>query len=319
MYLTPGIPSAAVSKNTPIEGTNYHASDIVLGGPGNTKSEKNFNYSGDSMLYIDFSKPGAQEFIDSWAKLLASYGVDYLKLDGVGSFDIPDVQAWSRALEQSGRTIHFELSNSLAKADGSTWATLANGWRIDGDIECYCGKDTSFPLTNWNNVQRRFSDAIGWQPFSHPGARNDLDSLELGNGNNDGLTEDERITQMSFWALSAAPLLLGSDLSNLDASDLALMTNDEVIAVDQTGIPAEQVVGGDHQVWVSHEPDGSLAVGLFNHADGSASVTAKWSDLGLTGAATVRNLWTHAELGSFNGSFTAPLNSHAMVLLRITK
>ena len=245
MYMTPRIPVAAVNQNTPIEGTTYHAADNAVKG----SYEINYNFGNSAMLYIDYSKPGAQPFINSWAALLASYGVDYLKIDGVGSFNIPDVQAWS----------HFELSNNLSKANGATWAMLANGWRIDGDIECYCST-----LTTWNNVSSRFNDVLGWQQFSHAGARNDLDSLEIGNGNNDGITTDERRTQMTLWTLSAAPLLLGTDLTNLDAGDLSMLTNDEVIAIDQAGVAAQQIVGGNTQVWSATQPDGSLAVGLFN-------------------------------------------------------
>ncbi len=321
MYMTPGVPAAAVSQNTPIEGTTYHAADIalVVGGAGSTQyqSENNYNFGANTMLYIDYSKPGAQAFIDSWANLFASYGVDYLKLDGVGDFDLPDVQAWSKAIAQSGRTIHFELSNALAQSSGATWAMLANGWRIDGDVECYCSS-TSDPLTSWGNVSARFKDVLGWQPFSHPFARNDLDSLELGNGDNDGLTPVERQSQMSLWALSAAPLLLGSDLTSLELGDLAFLMNDEVIAIDHAGIPAKQVTGGDAQVWVSAEPDGSLAVGLFNLGTAAAAVTAQWSDLGLTGAAKVRDVWARADLGSFTGSFQTTLDPHAVALLRIT-
>ena len=322
MYMTPGIPAAAVTQNTPIEGTSYHASDIVLdtndAGTPQYQSENNYNYGANVMLYINYTKPGAQDFIDSWANLLASYGVDYLKLDGVGTWDVPDVQAWSQALEQSGRTIHFELSNSLAQSMGSTWATLANGWRIDGDIECYCSS-SSYPLTDWSNVSGRFSDVLGWQAFSHAGARNDLDSLELGNGDNDGLTIVERQTQMSLWALSAAPLLLGTDLTSLELGDLALLTNDEVIAIDHAGVPAQRVAGGDTQVWFAPQPDGSVAVGLFNLGGSSSSVTANWSDLGLTGAAAVRDVWARANIGSFTGSFQTTLDSHAVALLRISQ
>lgn len=313
MYLTPGIPAAAVSKNTPIEGTTYSASGIAMTGT----SENNYNFGANVMLYIDFTKPGSQEFIDSWAKLLASYGVDYVKLDGVGSFDIPDVQAWSQALKASGRTIHFELSNALPISDGKTWAQLANGWRIDGDVECYCSA-TSYPLTNWNNVSARFADDAPWQPFSGPGARNDLDSLELGNGDNDGLTEDERKTQMSLWALAAAPLILGTDLTNLDLGDYALLSNDEVVAVDQAGVAAKQISSGDTQVWGAAEPDGSFAVGLFNPGASTANVTVNWSDLGISGAADVRDLWAHTDLGKSTGSFTSSVVTHGVTLVRVT-
>jgi alpha-galactosidase len=120
MYVTPGIPAAAVSQNTPIQGTSYHARDIA----DTTRHEINYNAhynSSTAMYYIDYSKPGAQEFINSWANLLASYGVDFIKIDGVGTWDIPDVQAWSSALNQTGRTICFDLSNGLDRNHASTW------------------------------------------------------------------------------------------------------------------------------------------------------------------------------------------------------
>lgn len=309
MYMTPGIPVAAVNQNTAIQGTTYHAPDIAQRG----SYEINYNFGNSAMLKVDYSKPGAQQFIDSWAALLASYGIDYLKIDGVGSFDIPDVQAWSQALKNSGRHIHFELSNNLAKANGSTWAMLANGWRIDGDIECYCST-----LTTWNNVSGRFTDVLGWQQFSRPGARNDLDSLEIGNGNNDGITVDERRTQMTLWTLSAAPLLIGTDLTHLESGDLSILTNDEVIAIDQAGVAAQQIVGGNTQVWSAEQPDGSLAVGLFNLGGTAASVTAAWNKLGISGSADVRDVWAEKDLGPFTGSYQATVPSHGAALVRIT-
>src|SRR6202167_204837 len=200
IYLAPGISKQAVAENTPIEGTSYTADEIAEP----SVSENNYNCGG--MVGIDYSKPGAQQFIDSWADELASWGVDYIKIDGVGSSDIPDVQAWSTALRQTGRPIHLELSNSLNIDDASTWQQYSNGWRTGGDIECYCGVNgSSYPLTDWTNVESRFDQVAAWQPYGGPGAYNDYDSIEVGNGNNDGLTYAERQTQLSLWALAAAP------------------------------------------------------------------------------------------------------------------
>ncbi|HEX4224100.1 MAG TPA: alpha-galactosidase, partial [Pseudonocardiaceae bacterium] len=107
IYVTPGLSAQAVAQNSAIEGTPYHVDDIAEP----NVSEANYNCGG--MVGIDYSKPGAQAFIDSWAKQFASWGVDYVKIDGVGSTDIPDVQAWSNALRGTGRPIHLELSNNL--------------------------------------------------------------------------------------------------------------------------------------------------------------------------------------------------------------
>lgn len=317
MYLTPGIPVAAYQQNTPIQGTSFHARDIVS---DTTHFETNYNFGNGSMYFIDYTRnpAAAQAFLNSWADLLASWGVDYLKLDGVGDGDIADIQHWSQALNQTGRPIHFELSNSLDVHNGSVWARYANGWRIDGDVECYCSS-TSYPLTDWNNVAARFTDDPPWTRFAGAGGWNDLDSLEVGNGSNDGLTTDERQTQMTLWAIAAAPLVLGIDMTNLDSADETMLTNDEVLAVDQHGHPGHPVDRtSQQQVWVAPDGDGSYTVALFNLGGSAATVTANWTDVGFGGSAAVRDLWSHADLGTFAGSFAATLNPHASRLLRVT-
>ncbi|GAA1255664.1 hypothetical protein GCM10009665_52720 [Kitasatospora nipponensis] len=317
MYLTPGIPVAAYNQNTPIQGTSFHARDIV----SNTLStETNYNFGAGSMYYIDYAKnpAAAQAYLDSWADQLASYGVDYLKIDGVGDWDVPDIQHWSQALNRSGRPVHLELSNSLDVNNGATWRSYANGWRIDGDVECYCS-GSSYPLTNWNNVSARFGDVPQWTDLAGPGGWNDLDSIEVGNGADDGLTVDERQSQLTLWAISGAPLLLGTDLTHLDGGDLGLLGNDEVIAVDQPGHPARPVDRlTQQQVWSAPNGDGSYTVALFNLTGSAAPVTARWSDVGFSGSASVRDLWNHSELGAANGSFSATIAAHGTRLLRVT-
>jgi hypothetical protein len=256
IYVTPGISAQAVAENTPIEGTDYTADEIAEP----DVSENNYNCGG--MVGIDYSKPGAQQFIDSWANEFASWGVDYVKLDGVGSFDIPDVQAWSNALRQTGQPVHLELSNSLNIDDASTWEQYANGWRTGGDIECYCGANgASFPLTDWSNVESRFDQVAEWQPYGEPGAYNDYDSIEVGNGTaDDGINYDQSMTQLSLWSLASAPLLLGTDLTSLNAADLKLLKNRAVIAVDQDGIDASRLADTTtDQIFAKTEKSGDVA------------------------------------------------------------
>ena len=168
----------------------------------------------------------------------------------------------------------LELSNSLAITDATTWSSLANGWRTTGDIECYCGSGgSSYPLTDWSNVSSRFGAAASWQPYGGPGGWNDYDSIEVGNGNNDGLTIPERQTQLSLWSLASAPLFLGVDLTNLDSGDLALLKNTAVTAVDQDGIPADRVIdSGNEQVFGKRQQNGTWDIGIFNTST-SASQT----------------------------------------------
>ncbi|GAB2714469.1 alpha-galactosidase [Kitasatospora kifunensis] len=319
MYLTPGIPVAAYNQNTPIQGTSYHARDIVS---VTIDHETNYNFGNGSMYYIDYAKnpAAAQAYLNSWADELASWGVDYLKIDGVGDWDVADIQHWSQALNQSGRPIHLELSNSLDVNNAATWQKYANGWRIDGDVECYCGAGgSSYPLTDWNNVAARFGDAPKWTSYAGPGGWNDLDSVEVGNGDNDGLTPTERQTQLTLWAIEGAPLLLGTDLTNLDSGDLALLGNDAVIAVDQAGHPAHPVDQlTQQQVWTAPNGDGSYTVALFNLGSSSATVTAHFSDVGFSGSADVRDLWSGTDLGSATGNVSATLAPHASRLFKVT-
>ncbi len=315
LYVTPGISKQAVAQNTPIEGTSYTAGQIAEP----SVAENNYNCGG--MVGIDYSKPGAQSFIDSWADEFASWGVDYLKLDGVGSFDIPDVQAWSQALRQTGRPIHLELSNSLNIADASTWAQYSNGWRTGGDIECYgCETSgTSYPLTDWANVESRFNQVAQWQPYGGPGAFNDYDSLELGNGSNDGLTPAERQTQMSLWSLAASPLILGTDLTHLDPLDLSYLTNRDVRSVDQDSIDASRVADSAvAQVFAKTEKSGDVVAGLFNTSSQAEVVSTTAAAVGLpaSNAYLLNDLWQH-RLTESGGAIAADVPAHGVALFRI--
>ena len=314
LYVTPGISDQAVAQNTPIQGTSDTADQIADGA-----SENNYNCGG--MQGINYSAPGAQAFINSWADEFASWGVDYVKLDGVGTGDIPDIQAWSTALRQTGRPMYLELSNSLAISDGTTWSSQANGWRTTGDIECYCGSGgSSYPLTDWSNVASRFDAAASWQPYGGPGGWNDYDSIEVGNGSNDGLTAPERQTQLSLWSLASAPLILGTDLTSLDSTDLGLLSNSSVIAVDQDGIPADRVIdSGSEQVFDKRQRSGAWYIGIFN-TDTSASHTFSVSlpQLGLSGAASVTDLWSGASLGTVTGTFTTSVAPGGVTLISAT-
>jgi hypothetical protein len=315
LYVTPGISKQAVALNTPIEGTPYHADDIAT-----TTGEKNYNCKG--MVGIDYSKPGAQAFINSWANEFASWGVDYLKIDGVGSPDIPDVQAWSAALRQTGRPIHLELSNNLNIADAPTWGQLSNGWRTGGDIECYgCEHGgSSYPLTSWNSVAGRFNQVANWQPFGGPGAFNDYDSLELGNGANDGLTPDERRTQLSLWALASSPLILGTDLTNLDQADLGDLTNKDVLSVDQDAIDASRIASsGTTQVFAKRENSTTAVVGLFNTGSQPQLVSTTAAAIGLPGAGhfLMNDLWSHQRTETA-GVISANVVPHGVALFRVS-
>ncbi|WP_207915430.1 hypothetical protein [Micromonospora sp. 15K316] len=278
----------------------------------------------DSAYKLNFEDACAQKYIDSQAQMFADWGYDFLKLDGVGpgSFksgdnydNVADVAAWQRAIAATGRPIHLELSWSLDIGHAADWKRYSNGWRIDTDVECYCNT-----LVTWeNSVDDRFDDAPAWSRWGGPGGWNDLDSLNVGNGAMDGLTNAERQTYMTLWAISKSPLYTGDDLTRLDEYGLSLLTNREVIAVDQNGGPPARPVtpAGDQQVWGTRNPDGSWTVALFNLADAPAAVTAHWASLGFTGKAAVRDLWNRKDLGRYQDKITATLPAHGSRLFTL--
>ncbi|MFB7497205.1 carbohydrate-binding protein [Streptomyces sp. NPDC056161] len=279
----------------------------------------------DSAYKLDFGNPCAQKYIDSQAQMLADWGYDFLKLDGVGpgSFksgdnynNVADVAAWHQAIADTKRPIHLEISWSLDIAHAADWKKYSNGWRIDTDVECYCNT-----LVTWeNSVNDRWNDAPAWSRKAGPGGWNDLDALDVGNGEMDGLTKAERQSYMTLWAINKSPLYTGDDLTELDSYGLSLLTNEEVIAVDQNDSPVARPVTpmGDQQVWGTRNSDGSYTVALFNLGNSPASVTADWASFGFTGAASVRDLWSHQNLGRYKNEITATLPAHGSRLFTVT-
>lgn len=316
LYLVPGIPLLAVQQNTPILGTSCHANDITV-------QPLAFGNHFKNTYKIDYTKPCAQQYINSLASELHSWGVNFLKLDGIApgsavpGFDTrADVQAYAQALRPY--RIWLELSSSEDIQFATFWRQFANGWRTTGDIECYSRCPGS--LTSWSKVTARFTNAAAWAQFAGPGGWNDFDSLDIGNGSMDGLTDVERQTYATFWAISSAPLYTGDDITKLDSYGLQLLTNPEVLTVDQLGRPATPISQATpQQVWrVRYGGNhGPYVVALFNLADTAATVTVNWSDLGLTGRHLAHDLWSHKFLGFVSGQYSASLPAHGSQLISI--
>lgn len=278
----------------------------------------------DSAYKLDFDNPCAQKYIDSQARMLADWGYDFLKLDGVGPGsaksgdnynNVADVAAWHQAIAGTGRPIHLELSWSLDIGHAADWKKYSNGWRIDTDVECYCNT-----LVTWeNSVNDRWNDAPAWSHEAGPGGWNDLDAVDVGNGAMDGLTNAERQSYMTLWAINKSPLFTGDDLTRLDSYGLSLLTNQEVIAVDQNTSPVARPVTpmGDQQVWGTKNANGTYTVALFNLGGSPASVTADWASFGFRGAASVRDLWNHRDLGTYKNRITATLPAHGSRLFTV--
>ncbi|MEV6270649.1 CBM35 domain-containing protein [Kribbella sp. NPDC051936] len=281
----------------------------------------------DAAYKIDYASPCAQKYADSIAKLFASWGVDFIKMDGVGpgswkgAPDDPnhnnteDVEAWWRAVQNAGRPMMYTLSWSLSHRYADVWKRNSNGWRIDTDVECYC--DT---IVKWDSsVKARWWDVAQWIDDAGPGHWNNLDAINVGVGAMDGLTDAERQSYMTFWAINSAPLFAGDDLTKLDAYGLKLLTNREVIAINHSGNPARPLDQDQlQQVWYAQNADGSTTVALFNLADSPATVTGDFGRLGITGRATVRDVWAGQNTRNVTGSVSANLPAHGSKLYKIT-
>ena len=259
---------------------------------------------------------GSYQHEEQDAKTYASWGIDYLKYDWCSASQVYESSSqpaaytkMGQALLHSGRPIVFSLCQ-YGQENVGEWGAKAGGnlWRTTGDI-----RDTWQSMSNIG-----FDQQPGREKFAGPGHWNDPDMLEIGNG---GMNDTEYRTHMSLWSLLAAPLLAGNDLRSVPPDVLEILTNKEVIAIDQDpmGAQAKRVFKeGDLEVWSRPLADGSHAVGLFNRGAETARVTAKWSDIGITGTKTVRDLWAHADRGAGSDAFWSDVPSHGVVLVKIS-
>lgn len=251
------------------------------------------------------------------AKTYAKWGIDYLKYDWCGARNLysdDEMQAVHQkmgdALLNSGRPIVYSLCQ-YGRNDVWKWGPAVGGnlWRTTGDI-----RDA------WDSMSKIGFKQADLAPFASPGHWNDPDMLEVGNG---GMTDDEYRTHMSLWSLLAAPLLAGNDIRNMSPATHEILTNPEVIVIDQdkAGKQATRVSRTDDQeIWVRDLANGDKAVGLFNRGDKEQEISFEWSQLGIHGISktiTVRDLWKHSDLGVQQEKYSALVPNHGVVLLRV--
>lgn len=314
IHIMRGIPRQAVLANTPIPGTPYHARDIA-----DTTSACRWN---PDMWGVDVTKPGGQEYYDAIARLYASWGVDFVKADDMGDhkFQPLEIAALRRALGKTGRPIALSISPGPAPlAEATFFAEHAQMWRISDDF-----------WDSWPLVRKQFDYSRDWA--SHVGVRGgwpDADMLPFGQlrmtdsagrGTPSRLTADEERTVMTLWSIFRSPLIMGGDLPTLDSATRALLTNPEVIAVNQHGrLPRQLLDRAGLRVWTSTAPDATdRYVAVFNLDSVSRSVALSWPDVGLrTGHRRVRDLWTRASRGTAD-SLRAELPAHGSALYRVS-
>ncbi|KAK9278326.1 hypothetical protein L1049_027891 [Liquidambar formosana] len=256
--------------------------------------------------------PGSLGYEEQDAKTFASWGIDYLKYDNcynTGTSPKERYPKMSKALLNSGRPIFFSLCE-WGQEDPATWAaSVGNSWRTTGDI-----------ADNWDSMTSRADQNDQWASYARPGGWNDPDMLEVGNG---GMTTEEYRSHFSIWAVAKAPLLIGCDIRSMDNVTFELLSNKEVIAVnqDELGAQGKKVkTDGDLEVWAGPLSDNKVATVLWNRGSSTAKITAYWSDIGLKPTAVVnaRDLWAHSTQLSLTGQLSADVDSHACKMYVLT-
>ncbi len=306
VHLLRGIPRQAVTKNLPILGTRWHAQDIA--------DQRHTCPWNPDMFGVDMAKPGAQAYYDSVFALLAEWGVDYVKVDDLGRpylQNLPEVEAVRAAIDKTGRPMVLSLSPGATDIRAAAHvAEHANLWRVSDDL-----------WDRWLSLREQFSRLALWAPHRKTGAWPDADMLPLGTlvlgQRNTRLSADEQRTLMTLWSIARSPLMHGGDLTKTDDFTLALLTNDEVLAVDQRSRDGRPLFDHDGLIaWTATDPanrDSYLAV--FNARDrvrlepSNAPEPATILTLAANGAATVdtdldggrRLFLTATPLAEFDG------------------
>jgi len=261
------------------------------------------------------------------ARTYASWGVDYLKYDWCdsGNQSAPDSYALMRdALKEAGRPIVLSICE-WGTSKPWLWARdVGHLWRTTFDIRpCWdCGKQTHSKgvlIENFIGFTKILDLQVDLEPYAGPGHWNDPDMLEVGNGE---LTYEENKAHFSLWSILAAPLMLGNDVRDMTPEVHEILTNEEVIAVNQDplGRQGRKVRDdGDLEVWSKELADGSRAVVLFNRSNEEADISFSWTEIGYPGylSLKVRDLWQHEDLGTFDGSHSARVPSHGVVMLTV--
>ena len=312
IHIMRGIPRQAVKANLPV-----FASEARAAGIANTASVCPWN---SDMYGVDLSRPGAQDYYDSILKLYADWGVDYIKADDIARpAHREEIAALHRAIGKTGRPIVLSLSPGPAMIkDVAFLQENSNMWRISDDF-----------WDDWKALRLNFILMSIWSGVGRPGAWPDADMLPLGRigiraerGENRAtrFTRDEQRTLMSLWSIAQAPLMFGGDLPSNDDFTLSLITNDDVLAVDQHGLRGGAFAeGGDSVVWTAERPGtDEKYVAVFNVGEtGPIDIRVEWAALKLPERCVLRDLWERNDIGAIAGGYTFRVMPHGSGLYRV--
>jgi alpha-galactosidase len=316
IHIMRGVPRKAVEADLPIAGSKLKASDVA-----NKESICRWN---SDMYGVDVTK-GGQAYYDSIVQLYTSWGLDFIKADdmfgmGAAGDHSTEIDALGKSIAKYKRPIVLSLSPGTRDDSKAEFLeTHAQMWRISGDF-----------WDRWVDLKNQFPRFDRWNKWVRPGHWPDGDMLPLGHigiraergdPRMSLLTHDEQTTLMTLWSIARSPLMFGGHLPDNDEFTLSLMTNDEVLAMNQKGSSSKQLFANGNQVAWAGEIAVSKAkyVAVFNTGDsGDEQVRVNWSDLGLPAKCVLRDLWAHKDTGTVEGGQAFTVKPHASGFYRVT-
>jgi alpha-galactosidase len=309
IHIMRGVPRQVARQDLPIFGSPARAGSIA--------DRLNVCEWNTDMYGIDMSKAGAQEYYDSLFQLYASWGVDFVKADDMSRpymRNAPEIHAVRRAIERCGRPMLLSLSpGETPLAVASDAALNANLWRISDDF-----------WDNWPALLEQFDRLKNWSPYARSGTWPDADMLPLGvlelGRRKTRFSAEEQQTMLTLWSIARSPLIMGGDLRKLDDFTLSLLTNDEVLAVNQYGVGSRELFRKDGlAAWSAQSPSQDIYVAAFNLRDAAASIPIPLSELGIGGMARVRDLWRRMDLPAVQGELSPRIPAHGAGLYRLSR
>jgi alpha-galactosidase len=323
IHIMRGIPRKAVEQNLPVAGSNYRAAQVPLP-EGDTNRTCVWNRD---MFGVDANTEAGKAWYASLAQQYAEWSIDYIKCDDIANmfrgrtYEATEIAALSVALRNCGRSIVLSLSPGPTPVKRNAHLDqFANLWRISNDF-----------WENWRSLDRNFGLFAEWQGKAVPGHWPDGDMIPFGHicqRNCDvrpdrwtRFTRDEQLTLLSLWALESSPLMVGMNLPDNDEWTTALLTNPEVLAMDQDVLGKagrrRSLPSPGAELWVKELSDGSVALGFFNRTNQTVEVDYPWRSLGYLYPPRVRDLWLRKDLPPAE-NITADLPPHGSILLKIS-
>jgi len=319
IHIVRGIPRAAVERDLPIQGSDFHAQ---------AAADQTDACPWDPTNWGVLNNAAGQAWYDSLLRQYASWGVDLLKVDCIADhpFKLDEIEMIHRAIEKTGRPIVLSLSPGPTNlSHAADVARLSNMWRISDDHWDVWSASPTHPFPQGTRDQ--FARLAAWAPYAKPGNWPDADMLPLGQlapepgfgkARSTHLTPDEQRTELTLWSIARSPLILGANLTQLDAPTLALLTNRDLLAIDQSATKSFQLLHeGDLIVWQANLPGNKIALAFFNTGDASMTLNRTFAELSPTlnpHPSNVHDVWAGKDLGPQRG-VTTNLAPHASLLL----